>query len=198
LLAAWALNKTTYLTTQSDRDYANAWLIKNSGNNAPPSTINPATQYSGGDFRLFNDLQFSFFEYGGVISSASSIKVNAAVGATPDPCGISPPVPGQADPNNGIQGITPSATGVYMLAEGRIGTTGQAVSQTINGRTVPWIWSVVKFNASGNPITSDVQIFPTYYVYSNGTLTSPPYPQSPLSSFIALDATSERLPSQIQ
>src|SRR5437588_10073611 len=38
---------------------------------------------------------------------------------------------------------------MYQLAEGRIGTIGQTVSRTINGAgtTVPWIWSVTKFDA---------------------------------------------------
>jgi hypothetical protein len=50
---------------------------------------------------------------------------------------------------------------VYQLAEGRIGTIRQATSQTINGgRTVPWIWSVIKFDNSGVATTTDHAIFP--------------------------------------
>jgi hypothetical protein len=118
-------------------------------------------------------------------------------GSTPDPCGIAPNAAGQSSPYNGAQGLTPSDTGVYELAEGRVGTIGQAISQTINGRTVPWIWNVIEFSATGSPSTNNNSIFPTFYVYVNGTQTAT-YPQSSLTSFIALDDTYQLLPSQIQ
>lgn len=156
-LLAWSQNNTLdLLGTTANKNYANAWLLKNSGNTAPPATIDPATVLGGGDFRLFNESQWTFFQSNGILSSATQITRTAAVGATPDPCGFAPaPVPGQNHPDNGASGITASADAVYQLAEGRIGTTGQAVSQTINGRTVPWIWSVIKFDTSGVATTTD-------------------------------------------
>jgi IPT/TIG domain len=57
------------LSTQNDRDYANAWLVAHSANSAPPSTITPSTQYSGGNYRLFND----FGNGGGATTSASRL-----------------------------------------------------------------------------------------------------------------------------
>lgn len=195
-VALWAAGTRTLLNSQADADYANAWLLQNSGNNPPPATINPASQLSGGDFRLFNDLQSSFFQSNGVISSATLTGV-AAVGATPDPCGSGLSFVGQNHTNNSAAGVTSSAIGVYQLAEGRVGTTGQAVSLTINGRSVPWIWSVIKFDTAGNPITTDHAIFPTYSVYKDGVQVAT-YPQGSPSTFIALDDTYQRLPSEIQ
>jgi hypothetical protein len=61
----------------------------------------------------------------------------------------------------------------YQIAEGRIGKVGQWGSQTINqGRTVPYIYSVIEFDAAGNPTVSDRTTFPTFYVYINGVLHS--------------------------
>jgi hypothetical protein len=197
LVLAWAAGFTTDINGQADINYANAFLLQNSGNAAPPSTIVPITQFNGGNFRLFNDLQVSFFESDGVISSSNSIKSIAAVGSTPDPCRYLGTAGGQNHPDNGYQGITSSATGVYQLAEGRIGTLGQEVSTTLNGRTVPWIWNVIEFNASGVPNAANNSIFPTFSVYQNGSLIAT-YPQSSITSFIALDDTYQLLPSQIQ
>jgi len=197
LLAAWAANKPTLIGSQADVNYANAWLLQHSGNAAPPATITPTTQLNGGDFRVFNDYQVSLFEFGGVISSASSTKATVEVGATPDPCGSGVRTAGQEHPNNGAQGLTPSATGIYELVEGRIGSIGQAISFTLNGRTVPWIWNVIEFNALGSPTTTNDSIFPTFSVYQNGSLVAT-YPQSSITSFIALDGTYQLLPSQIR
>lgn len=86
---------------------------------------------------------------------------------------------------------------IYLLSEGRIGSVGQAVSQTLNGRTVPWIWTVIEFDSSGNPTYSDRAMFPTYSVYANGSLVAT-YPQSSVASFIVDDQTYQRTPAQIQ
>jgi hypothetical protein len=56
---------------------------------------------------------------------------------------------------------------------------------------------VIEFDASGNPITTNDSIFPTYSVYKNGVQIAT-YPQSSITAFIALDATYQLLPSQIQ
>ena len=90
---------------------------------------------------------------------------------------------------------------MYPLAEGRIGTTGKTVSRTINGAgtTVPWIWSVTKFDASGVATTTDHAIFPTYSVYKDGArIALYPQMQSNMNAFIGKDATYQRLESQIK
>jgi hypothetical protein len=177
----------TDLSTSTDKAYANAFLLKHSANAAPPSTITPSAQQSAGDFRLFNDFGHGLSYY--------------QVGITPDPCGASVPASvlvwvgtGQSSP---YIGPGTSASGqVYQLAEGRIGTLGQRGSQTINGRTVAWIWNVIEFDSAGNPTYSDHATFPTYSVYQNGILVAT-YPQGSVASFVALDQTSQRTPSQI-
>ena len=63
-----------------------------------------------------------------------------------------------------------SVTGrVYNVAEGRIGTLGQRGSETINNRTVPWIYAVIAFDSTGN-FTIQHSTFPTFSVYVNGVL----------------------------
>ena len=198
LLAAWALDEATLINSQADINYANAFLLQHSANPAPPSTISPSSQLAAGNFRVFNDFQVSpMFESNGIISSATSTKATAQVGATPDPCGLVAAVAGQDSTYNGSQNLTPSDTGIYLLVEGRVGTIGQAISFTLNQRTVPWIWNVIEFNASGTPNAANNSIFPTFSVYQNGSLIAT-YPQSSITAFIALDSTYQLLPSQIQ
>jgi hypothetical protein len=132
---------------------------KNSPNSRPPNTIFPGSQFIQGDFRLFN-------AYGGTSGNGTG------VGSTPDPChtvltGMLGIIfgGGQASKNNmGTTGISGSGQ-AYQVAEGRIGTNGQAGSQTINNRTVPWIYSVIAFDSSGNPTVSDHSTFPTFFLY---------------------------------
>jgi hypothetical protein len=184
----WAFfNIPTYLQTSNDTAYANAWLLANSANTAPPPTITPSAQYSGGNYRLFND-------FGG------NRPIGYNVGVTPDPCNtgviLGGVAAGQPSQYMGASGTSPTGK-VYQLAEGRIGKVGQAASQTMNnGRTVPWLWSVIEFDASGNPTCSDVGMFPTSSVYVNGSLVVT-YPQSSVASFVAKDGTYQRTPSQI-
>ena len=196
-LGSWLLGIPVDLFGPAEVNYANAFLLKNSANSQPPSTINPDAQLAAGDFRLFNRLQASYSTSNGTISNFSAIHSNAVVGTTPDPCGLIGNLAGEAHPANGSNGVTSSGTGVYQLAEGRLGPKGQAVNKTINGTTTPWIWSVIRFDASGNPDTSDHSIFPTFYVYQDGSLIAT-YPQSAPSAFIVLGDTYQRLPSQIQ
>ena len=188
----WVVGSPVDILTQTDQNYANGWLVKYSANPTPPNTITPSTQLSAGNFRLFND-------FGG-----SSLNNAVQVGRTPDPCGIdfgSNTVKnwisaGQSSPYMGAYGTSGSGK-VYQLAEGRIGKAGQAGSQTINaGRTVPWIWSDIEFDANGNPYYSDVAIFPTYSVYKNGVLVETIH-QSAVATFIALDSNYQRIPSDI-
>jgi len=182
----WAVGSRLNVSSSADVAYANAWLIKASPNPTPPSSISPAAQYSAGNYRLFND-------FGGA-------KPGLNVGITPDPCntGLIPGwvAAGQASQYMGASG-TSSSGKIYLLAEGRIGKAGQIASYTLNGRTVPWIWSVIEFDSSGNPTYSDTAIVPTYSVYVNGSLAWT-HAQSPVASFIANDQTYQRTPSQIQ
>ncbi len=168
-----------------------------SGNSRPLQTIDPAAAVAGGDFRLFNRLKTTYSQSGGVISTPAFAQAAAIVGTTPDPCGIFPNASGEENLFNGSEGRTYSGTGVYQLAEGRLGSIGQQVNFTINGMTTPWIWSVIRFDSSGNLSPLDHAIFPTYYVYVNGVLTLPVFPQSPPASFIQFNDSYQRLPVQI-
>jgi hypothetical protein len=187
----WSVVQTPVdIQNSTDQNYANSWLVKYSANPAPPTTITPSAQLSAGNFRLIND----FGSGGGFYQ----------IGTTPDPCGTNVPTTilhwlgaGQASQYMGASGTSASGK-IYQLAEGRVGSMGQAGSQTINGgRTVPWIWNVIEFDASGNPTYSDVAMFPTYSVYVNGALTAT-YPQSTVVNFVAKDQTYQRTPSQVQ
>jgi hypothetical protein len=187
-LSLWVIGVRANLLTAADVTYANAWIINKSGNPAPPSTIVPSQQYSAGNYRLFND----FGNGGGVYR----------VGTTPDPCGTGVPTSilnwvdvGQASTYMGSSGTSPSGE-IYQLAEGRVGQLGQNGSQTINQRTVPWIWSVIEFNAAGTPTYTNHGMFPTYSVYVNGSLAAT-YAQSPAATFFQNDATYQLIPSQI-
>jgi len=185
-IAEWVAGIAANINTAVDSAYANSWLLQNSANSAPPSTITPSVQQSAGNFRLFND----FGNGGGFYQ----------VGNTPDPCGTGL-VPagwttGQASPYMGASGTSPSGE-IYQLAEGRVGTIGQLASQTINGgRTVPWVWSVIEFNSSGAATYSNVGMFPTYSVYVGGNLVAT-YPQSTVMAFVSNSNAYQLTPSQI-
>lgn len=125
-----------YLDSQTDRDYANAWLVKYSANysngDQPPADISAQEQHDAGNWRLFN------------VWGGSTTKPTADIGITPDPCHL-PYVPkwvekGQPSYYMGSSGISQSGN-KYKLAEGRIGRLGQRGSETINqGRHVPYVW----------------------------------------------------------
>lgn len=196
MLLDWAVGIPTFLFGSAEVDYANAFLLKNSGNSRPPATIDPDSTLAGGDFRLFNRFQATFTQTGSAISNLTVLKSAAVVGTTPDPCGLVPNASGEAHPSNGANGVTSSGTGVFQLAEGRLGSLGQRVNATINGRTTPWIWSVIRFDASGALTPLDHAIFPTYSVYKDGTLTAT-FPQSAPSAFISKDARYQRNTSEV-
>ncbi len=186
-VAAWALNKKPDLQSSADYAYANAFLLKNSANPQPPLTITPSAFLQTGSFRLFND-------YGAPKSSTSQ------VGPTPNPCGFYIPDwlrASQPSPYNGATACGTPSNQCYQLAEGRLGTKGQKVNQNLNGRSTPWIWSVIEFNSAGTPTYTDHAIFPTYWVYVNGILTAT-YPQSSAATFMANDDSYQRTPSQVQ
>lgn len=182
----WTVGIRSNISTTADVNYTNAWLVKNSANSAPPATITPSAQYTAGNYRLFNDF--------------GDGKKSYNVGITPDPCstGFIPGWVAKGQPSQYMGATATSASGeLYQLAEGRIGTIGQAGSETINGRTVPWIWSAIEFDSNGNPKYSDTAMFPTYSVYKNGLLVAT-YPQSSVANFTANDQTYQRTPSQIE
>jgi len=198
LVGEWALlGIRVDIFSQADVDYANAYLLSHSGNNPPPATIDPDSVLAGGDFRLYNRFQATFDQSGGTISNLSPIQSKTQVGKTPNPCTLPIKLDGETFPSSGASGITPSGTAVYQLAEGRLGPKGQAANKTLNGTTTPWIWSVIRFDASGSPDTSDHSIFPTFYVYKDGSRIAI-YPQSAPAAFIVLSDTYQRLPSDIQ
>jgi hypothetical protein len=182
----WVTGDADEVKNSTDAAYANAWLLKNSANPAPPTTITPSAQQSAGHFRLFNDFGNGRGFY--------------QVGETPDPCGAAL-VPagwttGQASQYMGASGTSPSGE-VYQVSGGRIGKIGQLGSEIINGgRTVPWIWSAIEFNSSGASTYSNVGMFPTYSLYVNGSLAAT-YPQSSVAAFILNNQTYQLTPSQI-
>ena len=102
---------------------------------------------------------------------------------------------GELHPSSGVD--FSNSGNLYQLAEGRIGLIGQLVSETINERTVPWVWSVIEFDASGNPYFTDHSIFPTYSIYENGSLIGT-YPQSSVQEFTGLDESYQIVQSDIQ
>jgi len=175
-VAQWTAGIERNLSSQADRDYANAWLVQHSGNAAPPSTIDAQQQLNSGNFRLFN-------LWGG------ASKPTARVGSTPDPCNLGF-VPkwleaGQASTYMGMHGLSAGGNTVEQLAEGRIARVGQRGCMTINQQqTVPWIWSAIEFDSQGNFVSPPHEIFPIYSVYVNGQLTSV-LPQSSVSDFVA-------------
>jgi PKD repeat protein len=214
LLSDWATGFRTDISSEGDRIYANAFLLKNSPNQRPPATINPDAVESAGDFRLFNRFRVQFGD-GGVTDFEILSTSSALAGKTPDPCtGLVLPVLSSPETHNanGANGLSTSGNRVFQLAQGRVGTIGQAADLTLNdcdeflgfctnilsdvGKTTPWIWSVIGFDAQGNRGSIDHQIFPTYFVYEDNVLVEQ-VPQAPDQVFIALDETSQRKPSEI-
>ncbi len=185
-LYAWEKGNPLFLNTSQDVTYANAWLLQNSGNPSPPSTISPVAFNSAGQYRLFND-------FGNGTGST-------AVGKTPFPCvgGVvnwfnAQPATSQW---SGATGTT-SLGNTYQLAEGQLGPDGQKINFTINRTSTPWIWSVVEFDSSGNPSWENRSMFPTFSVYKSGALQNT-YPQSPAANFINQGSSYYMSPAQIQ
>jgi len=103
---------------------------------------------------------------------------------------------GQPSPYQGATGTSPSGE-IYQLSEGRVGQLGQSGSITINnGQTVPWVWSVIEFDSSGNPTFTNNSIFPTFTVYKNGYFVGT-YPQCSVATFVQKDQSYQITPSQI-
>jgi hypothetical protein len=79
----------------------------------------------------------------------------------------------------------------------RVGTIGQEVAWTLNGRTVPWIWSVAAITPNGQPDWDGHGIFPTHSIYVNDQLQMT-IPQAPLAQFVLKDDSYERTNAEIQ
>jgi hypothetical protein len=165
-LAAGSLGSVS--NTAADKAYANAWLLKYSANQDPGPSINPTTFAANpSQYRLFNDYE---------PSAGSAIGL---AGGTPDPCGSPLFVLGDSSsPYLDYSGTSISGY-QYHLAEGRVGSDGQAGWATLNGEAIPWIWSLIEFDRNGKlvnygnkktvpcdtPTSVNYQIFPTYSVY---------------------------------
>jgi hypothetical protein len=161
--------------TASDKAYANAWLLKYSSNQDPGKIITPSSFTSlNFQYRLFADY------------SPSQGIHTTSIGYTPDPCGTPfAYVKGDTYSQNGHYTGDSNGTGTsqggyqFLLAETRVGSTGQAGWKTLNNhREIPWVWSVIEFDQNGYPVryqnasptnpTTNYQIFPTYSVYFGG------------------------------
>lgn len=185
-LTAWSAGISKDLHGSADTAYANAWLIKHSGNAEPPPTIDQTTQLNGGDYRLFNDFR-------------GNSQGFCKVGITPDPCKTTSFIPGRLEEGeaSSYNGSNTSRSGkMYQLVEGRLGEVGQLISFTINGRTVPWIFDVIEFDLTGTETTTISATFPTYSVYQNGIRTAV-YPQSSVAEFATKDQCYQLTPSDI-
>lgn len=168
---------------------------------------NPRPSSSGAsNYRLYQQFQ-SYYE---VSNGSITIRTtryfslpNPLVGSSPEPCtGIQLfSLPAQSNTLNDTFGLSADGSTVYQINEGRVGTDGQAVNYFLNGtpgqsytQATPWVWSVVRFGPTGAllPFTvgDNLQIFPTYQIYVNGTATRS-FPQGNLATFIALSATSQ-------
>jgi hypothetical protein len=199
---SWLLGIPIDLLSNADRQYANAFLLSNSGNGQPAASVDYDAVGDAADYRLWNRLQVSIDD---AVPAVSFIQQpTPRTGMTPNPCGgaflplVPASEPSEAHPDNGADGLTNAQDGVFQLGEGRLGAHGQTINKTINGHTTPWIWSVIRFDLLGNlaPSAIDHQIFPTYYVYADGQLIAT-YPQSAAATFIALDDSSQRLPGDV-
>lgn len=204
-LGLWVSGVPANLGTQADIDYANAFLIKYSANGEPPPTIDPdAYDANGlGDYRLFNRFKIAHrAKDGKVVGAPKILKARAVNGRTPDPCHnpLIEPVDSEPHVANGTIGKTTDETGVYQIAEGRVGTFGQSADTTINdlggtvGATTPWIWSVVRFDTAGNLVfpfavgnKPNFSMFPTFYVYEDGQRVQT-RGQGSLSVFVGLNS----------
>ena len=130
-VAALTLNSLGVASnTAADRAYANAWLLKYSGNEDPGIAITPST------FTQFNYQYRLFADY----SPGREIHT-ASIGYTPDPCGT-PGIhlQGATYPQNGDYTDDPKGTGTsvfgdkFLLGETRVGTAGQAGWKTLNNQ----------------------------------------------------------------
>ncbi len=214
-LGRFLIGDRSLINSDFDRQYANAFLIANSGNHEPPQTLDFNPYVKAGDFRAYNRVQAKLSAQGEQLLSAEFLSSSAINGNTVDSC-HSALTPGflltpELHPDNGAKGITASKLHAFQLNEGRVGSAGQAVNMTLNAcsskdaaglcnapssPTVPYIWSFPLFDFQGQ-YTVGHQIFPSYYVYENGKLVNR-IGQSALEEFIKLNSSSQMKRTDIQ
>lgn len=185
LLGLW-LVIPDLIFTSDDLNYANHWLLKNSANLNPGQSI--STGYMNqGDYRMFNALRARFRKSVFTISDLAFHEHRAWVGATPDPCtGVL--FGAEVHPYNGAANITSNGFTVYGIASSRVGAAGQQISYTLNGRTVPWIFTTVGFSGKAGSLLNH-SLYPRHSIYMNNSFQSSITPN--VNAFIALDATSQ-------
>jgi hypothetical protein len=161
------------------------------------------------NYRMYQRLQAWYEVTADGIDSASVRYLNGPYvtkGTTPEPCsGLQLfSLPAERNAVDGNHGTTSDRSLVYQINETRLGPEGQAVNQFLNGvvgqdlsAATPWIWSVTQFDVNGmtrpwqqGSSTNNLQIFPTYQIYTNGFGLTPTV-QGNLSTFIGLNATSQ-------
>ncbi len=196
--------------------FANQFLIHNSANAAPPSSLAPDQSgfLASKQFRLYTRYQ-QYYELTpqsaiSWIPNAGILKATAVPGVTPEPCFGTPTqlfsLAAEQNPLNPQPALTQNGYWAYLLNQGRLGQEGQAVNQFLNGppnnpdytTSTPWIWSAIQFDSNGktqaftqnttSSTTQNLSIFPTYWVYTNGYLAYR-IPQSDVSAFIDQNST---------
>jgi hypothetical protein len=202
-----------FIQNDTDRQYANAFLIGNSNNTSPPQQLDTSF-LNKGDFRAFNRIQSAFLSLNGQILGPQYFDLGEVLGNTVDSChsALTPAfaLKSEPHPDNGKKGLTAAKLTVFHLNEGRVGSDGQKINMTINyctqlnafdlcvgdtSATVPYIYSVIQFDSTGN-YTIDHQIFPMYSIYENGKLVNVDH-QHPLEEFIKLNSNSQIKASEI-
>jgi len=144
------------------------------------------------NFRSFHRFQarFELDDDGTIKGQPFYIKRDTAVGVTPvdwlpDPQGETGPhdrevntsgAVVQFNPKNGQHHHAALAADFEQYTQGRISTSGTLsggnVSKNLNNLKVPWIWSIIEFDAqhatSGSTPIHEHEIFPVYHLYYNG------------------------------
>jgi hypothetical protein len=118
-------------------------------------------------------------------------------------------------PDNGHRGITPDGLHLYQLNEARVGPKMQNANMTLNACTstdseglcnansslaTPWVWNYPLVDSNGSvlqpgastPTNVKTQMFPTQYIYIDGTLVERRF-QGNLESFIGLNSSNTEL-----
>lgn len=182
--------------------YTNQFILNGTANSPPPPQDPGAT---GGSYRLYQQLQAYYEVSNATIQGGGAthyLTYAAQVGPSPEPCtGLQLfSLAAEANSMNGTFGIAGDGSDVSQLNEGRVGSAGQGTNYYLNGmpgqnyaQATPWIWSVIRFDPSGALLSfrpGDLQIFPTYQLYVNGSAVTS-IAQGDLMTFIALNATSQ-------
>ncbi len=193
----YVLDSRTGERSEPNRRYANAWLIRNSGNPTPVAELTgPAVDAftsNKKNYRLFARFLIEMCVLNGqLIAFPTILKRQALVGDTPEPCSGRQfyGADGEYAPDN--DSFSPQdSVRTGLLNRGRIGEKGQAANATINRRTTPYVWSKIIFSAlKADGSYDDVprELFPTYSIYVDGKKVPPDFKQSDVELFIRLGA----------